>query len=174
MNPPPVRALTLAHPVIRGLTILNLVYIAGLVALLIAGLLAPDAVFDALGVRDGEHRLSLIAGMRAMMIVGIAGAVVVDRVLRQLLAIIDSVRAGDPFIAGNAARLQAIAWWVLAGEVLRLVISLIAWAASTEAQALDVDVGFSFAPWLAVLMLFVLAQVFAEGTRMRSDLEGTV
>jgi len=35
-------------------------------------------------------------------------------------------------------------------------------------------VGFSFAPWLAVLLLFVLARVFAEGARMRADLEGTV
>jgi hypothetical protein len=28
--------------------------------------------------------------------------------------------------------------------------------------------------WLAILMLFVLAQVFLEGTRMREELEGTV
>ena len=28
--------------------------------------------------------------------------------------------------------------------------------------------------WLAVLLLFVLAQVFREGTRLRDDLEGTV
>jgi hypothetical protein len=33
---------------------------------------------------------------------------------------------------------------------------------------------FSFAPWLAVLLLFVLAGVFAHGARMRADLEGTV
>ena len=34
--------------------------------------------------------------------------------------------------------------------------------------------GFSFAPWLAVLLLFVLSGVFAQGARMRADLEGTV
>jgi hypothetical protein len=28
--------------------------------------------------------------------------------------------------------------------------------------------------WLAVLLTFLLARVFAEGTRMREDLEGTV
>ena len=33
---------------------------------------------------------------------------------------------------------------------------------------------FSFAPWLAVLLLFVLAGVFARGARMREDLAGTV
>ena len=82
--------------------------------------------------------------------------------------------AGDPFVAGNARRLQAIAWWVLAGEVLRLAIGATAWAASSPAQGLDLDTGFSLAPWLAVLLLFVLARVFAEGTRLRDDLEGTV
>jgi len=38
----------------------------------------------------------------------------------------------------------------------------------------DMGDGFSFTPWLAVLLLFVLAGVFAQGARMRTDLEGTV
>jgi hypothetical protein len=113
--------------------------------------------------------------LRAVVIVGIAGAYVVYRVLRELLAIVDTVRDGDPFVAGNARRLQAIAWWVLAGEGLRLLVGAIVWGASRFVPAIDnIDVGFSFAPWLAVLLLFVLARVFDEGTRMRADLEGTV
>ena len=36
------------------------------------------------------------------------------------------------------------------------------------------DWSFSLTPWLAVVLLFVLARVFDEGTRMRDDLEGTV
>ena len=63
---------------------------------------------------------------------------------------------------------------MLAGEVLRLAIGATAWAASSPAQGLDLDTGFSLAPWLAVLLLFVLARVFAEGTRLRDDLAGTV
>ena len=63
--------------------------------------------------------------------------------------------------------------WAL-GEVLRLAIGATAWAASSPAQGLDLDTGFSLAPWLAVLLLFVLARVFAEGTRLRDDLAGTV
>ena len=41
-------------------------------------------------------------------------------------------------------------------------------------QQLDINWSFSFTPWLAVLLLFVLAQVFDRGARMRADLEGTV
>jgi len=80
------------------------------------------------------------------------------------------VRDGDPFILENAQRLNAIAWSVLALEVLRLVVAAIA---SAVWQPGRVD-GFSIASWFAVLMLFVLSGVFAHGARMRADLEGTV
>ena len=39
---------------------------------------------------------------------------------------------------------------------------------------LHLDWRFSVVPWLAVLLLFVLAQVFDDGARMRDDLKGTV
>jgi hypothetical protein len=63
---------------------------------------------------------------------------------------------------------------MLGGEGLRLLIGAIALATTSSVPDLDMDIGLSVAPWLAVLLLFVLARVFAEGTRMRNDLEGTV
>ena len=45
---------------------------------------------------------------------------------------------------------------------------------STPAHPVDLDAGFSVNGWLAVLLTFVLARVFAEGALMREDLEGTV
>ncbi len=99
----------------------------------------------------------------------IAGAIV-HAILRRLLAIVDTVRVGDPFILDNAQRLEAIAWRVLGLEGLRIIVAAIA-AAVWEQGRIG---AFSFAPWLAVLLLFVLAGVFAQGARMRADLEGTV
>ena len=55
-----------------------------------------------------------------------------------------------------------------------LVIDAIAGAVSIPGHPLDLDAGFSISGWLAVLLTFLLARVFAEGTRMRDDLEGTV
>ena len=95
-------------------------------------------------------------------------------VLKRLLAIVETVRGGDPFVAANASRLQAIAWALLALQVLSLVIGAVAKAVSTPAHPLDIDAGFSINGWLAVLLTFLLARVFAEGTLMREDLEGTV
>jgi hypothetical protein len=54
------------------------------------------------------------------------------------------------------------------------VIGAIGDAISNPAYPLDIDAGFSINGWLAVLLTFLLARVFAEGARMRDDLEGTV
>ncbi|MBL8703960.1 MAG: DUF2975 domain-containing protein [Rhodospirillales bacterium] len=164
------RALAVARPVIQFLTVLNACY-----AVVIAGLLVFSYFIEGwpqrpLGVDMVNAHPMVGQGLRAIVVVGLAGAAIVHTVLRRLLAIVDTVRAGDPFILENADRLNAIAWSVLALEVLRLVVAAIA-AAVWEPGRID---AFSFAPWLAVLLFFVLAGVFAHGARMRADLEGTV
>src|SRR4029434_9147992 len=95
-------------------------------------------------------------------------------VLKRLLAIVETVREGDPFVAANASRLQAIAWLLLVLQLLSLVIGAIGKAISTPAHPVHLDAGFSINGWLAVLLTFVLARVFAEGAGMRDDLEGTI
>ncbi len=55
-------------------------------------------------------------------------------VLKRLLAIVETVRAGDPFVAANASRLQAIAWALLALQLLSLVIGAIGKTISTPAH----------------------------------------
>ena len=87
---------------------------------------------------------------------------------------VDTVRAGDPFVAANAYRLQAIAWSLLALQLLSITIAAIAKAISTPENPVQIEAGFSLNGWIAVLLTFVLARVFAEGTLMREDLEGTV
>jgi hypothetical protein len=116
----------------------------------------------------------LIMGLRAIAVVGLAAIPLHYSVLKRLLAIVETVRAGDPFVAANASRLQAIAWALLALQLLSLVIGAIAKTVSTPAHPLHLDAGFSINGWLAVLLTFLLARVFAEGTLMREDLEGMV
>ena len=94
--------------------------------------------------------------------------------LFRLLAIVQTVREGDPFVEANASRLQAIAWTLLTLQLLSIVIAAIGKGVSIPGKPVDLDAGFSINGWLAVLLTFLLARVFAEGTRMREDLEGTV
>ncbi|HET6604661.1 MAG TPA: DUF2975 domain-containing protein [Xanthomonadaceae bacterium] len=165
-----VYALAAARPVIRILMVLNLVY-----ALVIAGLLGYSFFIEdwpqrPLGFELVDAHPLVGHGLRAIVAIGVIGAAIVHAILRRLLAIVDTVRVGDPFILDNARRLEAIAWGVLALEGLRLVVAAIA-AVVWEPGRID---AFSFAPWLAVLLLFVLAGVFSHGARLREDLEGTV
>lgn len=170
MNSMSARALAVARPVIQGLTILNILYAVCIAVLLGATFVMPGWMERALGL-DLVSKYPLVPlGLRAIVVIGLIGAAIVHTILRRLLAIVDTVRGGDPFIVQNAQRLDAIAWSVVALEVLRMIVMAIA-AAVWEPGRLD---GFSFAPWLAVLMLFVLSGVFAHGARMRADLEGTV
>ena len=165
-------ALATSRTVVRALIVLNLVLGVGICALFVASLVARDAVFAALGVHVTNARL--IVGMRLIMAIGIGSAPLTYILLTRLLAIVETVRRGDPFVAGNAARLQTAAWALLGLELLHLAVGAIAAAASSASQPLDLDWNFSVTSWLAVLLLFVLARVFDHGTRMRDDLEGTV
>ena len=84
------------------------------------------------------------------------------------------MRAGDPFVAGNAARLQAIAWAMVALQFCALAIAIIVRLIAAWGRPVDINAGPSVAGLLAILLTFILARVFAEGARMRDDLEGTI
>lgn len=172
MPPPLTSALALSRALLRLLIVLNLLLGAGIVALLVASLVAEPLVTAALGVRPGNA--ALLLGMRLIMAIGILSVPLAHVVLTRLKAIVETVRAGDPFVAGNAARLQTIAWALLGLELLHLAAGAVAAAASSPADPLDIDWSFSVTGWLAVLLLFVLARVFDHGARLREDLEGTV
>ncbi len=167
-------ALPTAHVLLRLLIVLNWLSGAAILALLTATLVAEEWTMTALGIPDASEIRRLIMPLRAIAAFGLAAIPLNDLILRRLLAIIETVRGGDPFIAANAERLQAIAWALLALQLLSMVIGGIGEAISTRAFPVAVDAGFSTSGWLAVLLTFVLARIFAEGTLMREDLEGTV
>lgn len=171
---PSSAALPIAHVALRILIVLNWLYGAAILALLTATIVAKEWTFTALGIAPSSYIPPIITGLRAIAALGLAAVPLNHGILRRLLAIVGTVRTGDPFVAANAGRLQAIAWLLLALQLLSMVIGGIGKAISTPSHPLHLDAGFSTSGWLAVLLTFVLARVFAEGTAMREDLEGTV
>jgi len=167
-------ALPLASATLRILIVLNWLLGAAILALLTATIVAPEWTFTALGIPPTSWMRPMMMGLRAIAALGLAAIPLNHAVLERLLAIVGTVRSGDPFVAANAQRLQTIAWVLLALQILSLIIGGIAKAISTPAHPLHLDAGFSTSGWLAVILTFVLARVFAEGTLMREDLEGTV
>ena len=168
------RALAVSRPLLQILTVANLIYAAGIALLLTSSFFRPDWPWVPLGLQVEGPDSTIPSALRTVMVLGLVGAGLVHTILRRLLAIVDTVRAGDPFVADNAQRLTSIAGRVVGLEVLRLAVHLVYENFARQGGAPDLGEAFALTPWLAVLLLFVLAGVFAEGTRLRADLEGTV
>ena len=166
-------ALPIAHVVLRILIVLNWLGGAAILALLVV---MPNEqwIMAAFKIPPSPDAGRLVMGLRAVAVLGLGTIPLNYVVLKRLLAIVGTVREGDPFVAANAARLQTIAWSLLALQLFSIVIGAIGKAVSTPAHPVHLDAGFSINGWLAVLLTFLLARVFAEGTLMREDLKGTV
>jgi len=166
-------ALPLAHALLRILIVANWLFGAAILALLIV---VPNRqwIMSEFGLSPSPDADQLVKGLRLIAVIGLVTIPLNYTALKRLLAIVRTVRQGDPFVPANASHLHAIAWTLFTLQIISLIIDSIARAISTPAHPLHLDAGFSVTGWLAVLLTFLLARVFAEGTRMRDDLEGTV
>jgi hypothetical protein len=166
-------ALPIAGVSLRILIVGNWLGGAAILALLVA---MPNEqwIMAAFKLSPSPEADRLVMGLRAVAVLGLATIPLNYVVLKRLLSIVETVRAGDPFVAANARRLQGIAWALLALNLLSIVIGAIAKTVSSTAYPVHINAGFSISGWLAVLLTFLLARVFAEGALMREDLEGTV
>ena len=174
MAHPYFAALPMAHVVLRILILLNWFIGACILALLLFTFINEPWTLRALGVSGYPDARTVMNGMRTVAAIGVITIPLNYMILKRLLAMVETVRAGDPFIAANAYRLRTIAWLLLALQLLSLVVAGIGKAISTSEHPVDLDAGFSLSGWLAVLLTFILAHVFAEGTQMREELEATV
>ena len=163
----------IAYAALRILIVVNWLMGAAILALLVV---MPNEqwIMSAFKLSPSPDATRLVMGLRIIAVLGLAAIPLNYVVLKRLLAMVETVRAGDPFVAANAERLNAIAWALLALQILSVIIGIIGKAVSTRAHPLHLDAGFSITGWLTVLLTFLLARVFAEGTLMRDDLEGTV
>ena len=174
MTRPSSVVLPIAWVTLRILVVLNWVFCACVFALLAYTFVDEPWTMKALGVAGFSDAERVMWSMRAVAALGVAAAPLSYMILKRLLTMIRTVRVGDPFVAANAYRLQAIAWLMVALQLISIAIGGIGKAISTPEHPFHLDAGFSLNSWVAILLTFVLARVFAEGTLMREDLEGTI
>ena len=166
-------ALPVANTVLRVLIVANWLFGLAILILLVA-MPTRRWIMTSLQLAPGAEADAVVLGLRAVAVIGLIAIPLNHLVLIRLQAMVDTVRAGDPFVPANAVRLQAIAWTLLVLQLFSLVVGAIGRAISSPAHPIHLDAGFSVAGWLAVVLTFVLARVFAQGTTMREELEGTV
>jgi hypothetical protein len=166
-------ALGLSRLLLRIFRALNLIVGVALIAFLIATFPFEPILRDFFTKQPaGSDPGLLIPILRVWMVLSIPAIAAVHVSLSRLLDMVDTVREGDPFVPQNAARMKTIAWCTLWLQLFHLLCGFLA-AAMNDAGS-RIDWSFSATGWLAVLLLFVLAQVFREGTRIRDDLEAMV
>src|SRR6266513_3544027 len=126
-------ALPIAHAVLRILIVLNWLFGAAILALLVV---MPNEqwIMSAFKIPPSPDADRLVMGLRAVAVLGLATIPLNYVVLKRLLAIVGTVREGDPFVATNAARLQTIAWSLLALQLFSIVIGAIGKAVSSPAH----------------------------------------
>ena len=162
--------------------ILDVVYIvlwvvAGALALssLIAVLLSfnPEILADVVARAANGEELSnpgpvLVAGSIAGALYAAVVLVIVER-LRKIFA---TLTAGDPFHPDNVLRLRFIGLMLAVLELGRS--ALLAVATRVFPGQEEMPSGFSPTAWFSVLVVFVLAEVFREGARLRREAELTI
>jgi len=174
MTPQSSNALSLSRKVLRALIAVNFAIGAAILVMLVVSFVAKAWFFRAMGAPLTAGAAERVIGMRGIMGIGLMGIPLTHVIFSRLLAIVETVRDGDPFVAENATRLHHIAWSVLGLEILNIAVTSVAAWASTDAVPIDIKWRLNVTRWVTVLLLFVLARVFEHGTRMRDDLAGTV
>ena len=160
--------------IVRIGRVVNRLLLVAIAAGLVGTWASPDFYRDMLVRADPAVDVTAaLTGIRLLMLIGIAMTIATDRLLVALADVVASAGQGDPFIPTNAGRLRQIGWALLALQLLDLPCTLLArfWPSLGSAAPAG---GISVGGWLATLMVFVLARVFATGSFMRDDLAGTV
>ena len=119
-------------------------------------------------------RSPLIPGAMAAVAVYVGGLVFIVGRLRRVFV---TLTQGDPFQPLNVRRLRLIGFALAGIELFSYLVRAILrwWEMRTDLDVdLDVVQGFDLTIWFAVLVVFVLAEVFREGARLRREAELTI
>ena len=119
---------------------------------------------------DAKTARRIVTGSLLFGAVYIAGILVIVGRLRRIFA---TLTAGDPFHPDNVRRLRTIGGVLAALELFRYPTALLtAWLAPEVWAGKGFNLNLT--AWFAVLVVFVLAEVFREGARLRREAELTI
>lgn len=90
-------------------------------------------------------------------------------VVNRLLELLKTLRFGSPFVKENADRFRNVGYALLIGEGANFVFGFLSMFFDA-----DIDIDSQFITWIAIIAVFVLAEVFHEGARMKEEQDLTV
>lgn len=121
-------------------------------------------------VSDAAARAPALAGLIVLMALYLAAILVVVNRLRRVFG---TLTLGDPFQPENVGRLRVIGLALIAIQVIGHVLHM---ATGLALVGRGGDLGFTvnLSAWFSILVVFVLAEVFREGARLRREAELTI
>ena len=147
-----------------GLIVLGLITVVALLVSFNPDLLSGVNIRTERGLPDA----AVMSGGLLAFVLSLAGVLVIVHSLRQIFA---TLTAGDPFHPDNVNRLRLIGLMLAALEIGRYAV----WAVSRLIPEVDrVEPNLNLTAWFSVLVVFVLAEVFREGARLRREAELTI
>lgn len=169
----PSLGLRLVSGLLRVLVWLNIACVLLFAGLLLGSLFAEAHVVRGLARRYPPDRIGdVMIAVRLTFLIALGVVPLVHLLLTRLRAIVASVAEGDPFVAPNADRLTLIAWALLGIQICDLGFGVLSMTIAHDISGFEWSI--SVTAWLAVALLFVLAGVFRQGTRMRDELSEVV
>ena len=145
----------------------------GITVVLALSIIIPDfgaGVVEGLNVKHDLNNNIEIAGRLTLLGAALAVGLtwwIINRLRRILLA----VNHGDAFEPANVGRLQAVGFSLLGIQLTALMLSVVAPISIGESPA---DYDLSLGSWLGILVVFILAEVFRQGSAMRDEQLTTV
>jgi hypothetical protein len=162
------------------IAVLSLAFVA--VTLGLGGLLFVPALIQQLDiplVADGIPMARAFTALLFAVAGGLISVILILFVIRATSGIVETAIAGDPFVGGNAARLNRIGLLLLgimAVQFLTLIAVTTIAPESVNNPHFQINAGSDPDPvgMLGILLIFVLARIFRHGSEMRDELEGMV
>ncbi|NOX95381.1 MAG: DUF2975 domain-containing protein [Alphaproteobacteria bacterium] len=90
-------------------------------------------------------------------------------VVNQLLGILKTLRLESPFVMENADRFRKVGYGLLIGEGAKFIFGFLSMIFDA-----DIEIEMELITWIAIIAVFVLAEVFREGAAMKEEQDLTV
>src|SRR4029450_11619524 len=131
--------LPIAYVTLRILIVVNWLYGAAILGLVVFTFVNEPWFMKAIDVPPGADAPPIMTGLRRIALLGVAAVPLCHGILTRLLRMVETVGRGDPFVAANAYRLHAIAWTLVALNVLSMVIGAIGETIASKQFPLHLD-----------------------------------
>lgn len=154
----------------------NIFVTIGVVAtglLLIASVFVPDfavGFIDGLAEAEDSGLRPLLLNERATFLAAFIACLSTWWILNRLRRMFLAVNQGDAFERANVGRLQGIGVGLIGIELSAAILARFIPRGIIDGLKYEVDLG----AWLAILIVFMLAEVFRQGAKMRDEQQMTV